>query len=58
AEVPYSQGPNEVRDSRRTWLDERSQRSPPKDKKEIEKIANIGYSKGMRGYDAMSMEKK
>ncbi|GJX90689.1 gag-pol polyprotein [Tanacetum coccineum] len=29
-------GPNEVRDSRRIWLDERSRRSHPKDKKEIE----------------------
>ncbi|GKD15208.1 reverse transcriptase domain-containing protein, partial [Tanacetum coccineum] len=48
AEVPHSQGLNEVRNIRRIWLDERSRRSPPKEEKEIEKIANIGYSKGKR----------
>ncbi|GJU90299.1 ribonuclease H-like domain-containing protein [Tanacetum coccineum] len=57
AEVSHSQGPNEVRYSRRIWLDEQSRRSPPKDKKEIEQIANIGYSNRTRGYDAMSMAK-
>ncbi|GKB22761.1 reverse transcriptase domain-containing protein, partial [Tanacetum coccineum] len=49
AEVPYSQGLNEVRDSRRIWLDERSQRIPLKDKNEIEQIVNIGYSKEVEG---------
>ncbi|GKD48450.1 gag-pol polyprotein [Tanacetum coccineum] len=34
-----------------------SRRIPPKDKKEIEQIANISYSKGRRGYDAMSTAK-
>ncbi|GJR24714.1 hypothetical protein Tco_0973241 [Tanacetum coccineum] len=29
-------------------------KNPSKDKKEIEQIANIGYSKGRRSYDAMS----
>ncbi|GKA40413.1 hypothetical protein Tco_0733006 [Tanacetum coccineum] len=56
--VPHLQGLNEVRDSRRIWINEGSQRSPPKDKNEIEQIANIGYPKGRRGYDAMSMKMK
>ncbi|GJV21872.1 hypothetical protein Tco_1370892 [Tanacetum coccineum] len=49
---------NEVRDSRRIWLDEQSRRSPLKDKKEIEQITNTGYSKGRRNSDAMSTAKK
>ncbi|GJW87706.1 hypothetical protein Tco_0163046 [Tanacetum coccineum] len=49
---------NEVRDSRRIWMDERSQRSPPKYKNEIEQIVNIGYSKVRKGYDVMSTTKK
>nr|GEW99588.1 hypothetical protein [Tanacetum cinerariifolium] len=58
AEVPHSQGPNEVRESRRIWLDERSQRSPPKDKKEIEQIVNTGYSKGRRGIILVSPDEE
>ncbi|GKD68095.1 reverse transcriptase domain-containing protein [Tanacetum coccineum] len=52
------EGPNKVGDSKRTWLDERSRRSPLKDKKETGQVANIGRPKRKRRSNVMSTAKK
>ncbi|GKD79420.1 reverse transcriptase domain-containing protein [Tanacetum coccineum] len=49
---------DEEKTSKRTWLDEQSRRSPPKEKKETGNIVNIGHPKRRRRSNAMSMAKK
>ncbi|GKC19381.1 reverse transcriptase domain-containing protein [Tanacetum coccineum] len=56
--VIKSKSLNEVGDNKRNWLDKRSRRSPPKDKKETREVANIGRPKRRRRSNAMSMTKK
>ncbi|GKC85578.1 hypothetical protein Tco_1141295 [Tanacetum coccineum] len=52
------EGPNEVGDSKRIWLDKQIRRSPLKDKKETRHVANIGRPKRRRRSNAMSTAKK
>nr|GEU52754.1 hypothetical protein [Tanacetum cinerariifolium] len=55
---PSPRSPIKVEDSKRIWLDKQGRISPPKDKKEIRQVSNIGRPKRRRRSNAMSMANK